>query len=123
MLNSVFFSIGGFVWAIALFKRELLIRKESFRVILATSAVLFVIGLALHFSKAVGNAYYGALLSPLLSLALFRLFRKSFLRRYSREPMDIFLRWEKGLDEDRIFNIVYFILAGLLLMFSAAIVE
>jgi len=37
--------------------------------------------------------------------------------------MDIFLRWEKGLDEDRIFNIVYFILAGLLLMFSAAIVE
>ena len=123
MLNPVLFSIGGLVWAIALLKRELLVRIVSFRLIFGISVVLFLIALTLYFTNAVGDAYYGALLSPLVSLTLFRAFRRLFIWRYQREPRDTFFRWEEGLDADRIFNIVFFVLTGLLWMLSAAVVQ
>lgn len=104
---------------VALFKRELLIEKESFRLILGISIALFLAGLMLHFTEAGRDSSSGALLAPLLSLGLFRLCRKIFLKRYGREPRDTFFVWEAGLAADRFFNIAYFSLAGWLWMLAA----
>jgi len=99
---------GMFVSVIALFKRELLIKKESFTIILVLSIVVFFVGVVLHFTERDPNSSCGALLTPLMSLGLYHLCRKGFLRRFEREPRDTFLDWQSGLAADRLFNIAYF---------------
>lgn len=115
-MEPIFFAIGGFVVLIFIFKMELLILKESFRIILYISVALFLAGLVLHFREAGRYPTSGALICPLMSLGLFRLCRKVFLMRFKHEPRDTFLNWEAGLGEDRLFNLVYFALAAVLWM-------
>lgn len=100
--------IGMSVAIIALFNRALLIQRKSFRVILATSITLFVVGLLLHFTEAGRAAPSGALLAPLMSLGLYRILRKMFLLRFQHEPRDTYLDWSRDLSGDRFFNILYF---------------
>jgi hypothetical protein len=109
---------GLFVQIIAFLKRELLIQKESFKIILGISVVLFFVGLALHFTEVGRESSCGALLVPIMSLGLYCLCRKAFLRRFKREPKDTYLNWEGGLGADRLFNVVYFVSSQLLLMLS-----
>lgn len=97
-----------FVVIIALFKRDLLIQKESFRVIMAISIILFAAGWLLHFTETGRAAPSGALLAPLLSLGLYRILRKIFVRRFQREPRDTYMNWSPGLAWDRLFNMLYF---------------
>ncbi|CDM67174.1 hypothetical protein PYK22_03223 [Pyrinomonas methylaliphatogenes] len=115
-MDPFYFVIGGFVIFIFIFKMEMLVRKESFRIILGISFLLFLIGLVLHFTEAGRSSLSGALLCPLLSLGLFRLLRRVFLRWFKHEPRDTFFNWNLGLGEDRIFNILYFAMAILLWM-------
>lgn len=117
-MDAFYFSIGGFVWVIALFKRELLVEKEGFRIILGVSITLFLAGLILHFTVAGQQSGAGALLAPLLSLGMFRLCRRLFLKRFNREPRDTWLNWSEGMGADRVFNIVYFVSTLWLLMFT-----
>ena len=116
-MDVIYFSIGGFILTIAWFRMDLLIHKRSFRLTLGISVALFFIGLVLHFTDTARYSASGALLAPLLSLGLFQLCRKTFLKRYKREPRDTLLNWEPGLEADSIFNIVYFGLALFLLIF------
>lgn len=104
-----FYVFGGmFVGIIAFFKREMLIRKEDFKIIFGVSIALFFAGLILHSTEADADSFSGALLTPLVSLGLYRLCRRVFLKRFKREPTDTFFNWESGLASDRLFNIVYF---------------
>jgi hypothetical protein len=48
-MDPLLFSVGGLVFAVGIFRRELLIEEFSFRIILAISSVLFVTGLIVHF--------------------------------------------------------------------------
>jgi hypothetical protein len=115
-MDILLFSVGGLVFVIALFKRELLVERESFRLILGISALLFIAGLALHFSAAWRDSNCGALLVPLISLGFYRLCRKIFLWLFKREPRDTYLDWSPGMGADRLFNIVYFVFGGWLWM-------
>jgi hypothetical protein len=115
-MGTLLFLVGGLVLTIALFKRELLVESESFRLILGVSALLFVAGLALHFSDAWRDSNCGALLVPLISLGFYRLCRRIFIRLYKREPRDTYLDWSPGMGVDRVFNIVYFVLGSWLWM-------
>jgi hypothetical protein len=110
-VDPIYFSIGGLVFAIGIFKRELLITRASFRLILGISVILFFVGMALHFTAAGRDSACGALLVPLLSLGLFRLCRRAFVRRFQREPKDTWLNWDDGLGPDKVFNIAYFVAA------------
>lgn len=114
-MDTLFIPVGLFVFVIALFKRELLVERESFRLILGVSALLFIAGLALHFSAAWRDSSCGALLAPLISLGFYRLCRGIFLRLFKREPRDTYLDWSPGMGADRLFNIVYFVCGWLLL--------
>lgn len=122
-MDYFFFFTGSFVFFIFLFKRELLVKKDCFEIILGISVVLFLAGLVLHFADVGQYSMSGALLSPLLSLGLFRLCRKAFIKYYKREPKDTFLNFEKELAGDRLFNIMYGTLSIFLLMFVAAGME
>lgn len=115
-MDYLFIFTGGFVIWTFIFKRELLIRNKSFMPILGISVVLFLVGVVFHSAGAYRNSFCGALLSPLISLGLFRLCRVIFVRRFNREPKDTYLIWDKGLGVDRVFNIVYLSIAGLCLM-------
>ena len=112
----IYILIGMFVAVLALFRRELLIQTDSFRAILAVSTLLFLIGIFLHSTAAGRNAPSGALLAPLMSLALYRVTRKLFLLKFRREPRDTFMDWSSGLAWDRVFNIVYFAGSAWILM-------
>ena len=119
-LDPFYFFIGGFVLIIFLFKRELLIDGENFQLILIISVVLCLAGLILHFTEVGRSSTSGALFNPIVSLGLFRLCRRIFLRRLKREPRDTFLDWSPGMAADRLFNIVYFVIGSLLWMIIPA---
>jgi hypothetical protein len=108
-MNLFYFVIGGFVLLIFVFRSQLLIQEDSFKLILGISVVLFVAGLTLHFIGREDGS--GALLCPLISLGLYRLFRKVFLRCFKHEPRDTVFNWTRGMGEDRVFNILYFMFA------------
>ena len=105
----IYFAAGTFVIGIALFKRELLFRTKSFRIILAISAVMFFIGSVLSVAKPEPSV--GALLSPMVCLGLFELMRRLFHTLLKRDPADTFNNWQSGMAADRLFNIAYFSLA------------
>jgi hypothetical protein len=115
-MNPFYFVIGAFVIAIAHFKMELLVNRQSLRVIFSISLVLFACGLVLPFTEAGNDTMSGALLCPLLSLGLFCWLRKLFLLRFRRELVDTFLIWN-GRSSDILFNLTFFLSATLLLIF------
>lgn len=106
-MDYVYIPTGMFVIIIALWKREWLSQGNSLRIILGTSIALFITGLVLHFSED-RDSSCGALLTPLFTLGLYRLFRRLFLLRVRHEPKDTYLNWGSGLAADRLFNILYF---------------
>ena len=107
-MDLVYFFIGGLIFAIALFKRELLIIDRSFKALVFVCIGLFLAGLALHFSEPIKDSTSGALFSPLLCLGLFRIFRRWFVQQFNREPRDTWFIWQSGMGADRVFNIVFF---------------
>jgi hypothetical protein len=107
-MDYIYVFAGMFVTIVALFNRNLLIEKRSFRVIFVISIMLFLAGLLLHLAQQSSDSSSGALLTPLLSLVLFRLCRRAFLRRYEKEPRDTWFNWARHMGTDRLFNIVYF---------------
>ena len=121
-MDPLLFSVGGLVFAVGIFRRELLIEEFSFIIILAISSVLFVTGLIVHFIAPEKYPGIGAFLCPLLSLALYRLARRIFKQRFLREPRDTWLDWSEGMAADRLFNIAYFSVAGLIWIATAAFI-
>ena len=115
-MDFMFFFTGGLAAWILILRRELLDDKRTFRTLVWISSALFVIGVVLHFTNLAQRSACGALLAPLISLGLFRICRRVFVKRFSRDAKDTYLNWQGGLGPDRIFNIVYFSLSCLLLM-------
>jgi hypothetical protein len=103
-----YIAIGIFVIVIALFKRELLVNKNSLRVILGISVALFGVGLVLPLLPGGRGSAAGTLLSPLLSVGVFRVYRRLFLKRVGREPVDTVFNSDRSLAPDRAFNLLYF---------------
>jgi hypothetical protein len=112
-MNYVHLAIGAFVIYTALMKRELLIQKKSFNIILLASILLFIVGLidvTFYFTRGVRYFISGALFCPLITLAQYRLSRRVFLKYVKREPRDTVFIWvgEDDLWKDRLFNVLYF---------------
>ena len=122
-MEKVYLALGGFVIAVALFKRELLFNPESHRIILIIAAVMFVVGAVLVFGQIQPNSAAGALMSPLFTDGLFWVMRKLFRWRFERDPRDTFMNWKPGMAADRFFNITYFTVAFISVALIAAGVE
>ena len=121
-MNPIYFFVGAFVLTIAWFRMDLLIRARSFAIILGISISLGVLGITLHIIQR--DSYLsGALLCPLMTLGLFRTCRRLFMKIVKREPKDTLLDWSPGLGRDQLFNVLYFILGSLILVFFPVIVQ
>jgi hypothetical protein len=108
-------AVAGFVLAIAFFGRELLIERRSRKVIFGVSLALFVAAIFLPIFMRGKPILFPSLMNPLVSLGLFLLMRRLFVRWKHREAIDTFFDWRSGLAADRWFNIVYFTLGTFLL--------
>ena len=115
-MDLVSFAIAGLVLAVVFFRRELVIERRSRKLILGISITLFVAAIFLSLFKRSMPTLFPSLMNPLVSLGLFLLMRKLFLRWKHREPVDTFFDWRRGLAADRLFNVLYFTL-GTFLMF------
>src|SRR6476660_9196194 len=97
-------AMAGLIPTIFVFARGLLIERASRHVIVGASLVLFVTAIFLPLFIRNERTLFPSLMSPLISLGLFLLMRKLFVRWKHREPFDTFLDWRPGLAADRWFN-------------------
>src|SRR5262245_33617477 len=111
-MNYIYIVVGGFVIFTALMKRELLTQKESFKIILLLSIILFLVGLVdvtLYLVERERYFVSGFLFCPLITLAQYRLSRRMFFKYVGREPKDTAFIWSgNDLGKDRLFNVLYF---------------
>lgn len=108
--------MAGSVLTTVFFARDLLIERSTRRIIFVISMSLFVVSVLLTILKPGPPTLFPSLMNPLVSLCLFFLMRKLFVRWKCREPLDTFLDWRQGLAADRWFNILYFT-GGVFMMF------
>jgi hypothetical protein len=105
-LDTMLFLLGGLVLAIFVLKRELLIYKMSFLTILGIAIAIALFGVLMRVK--LGPAFTaGSLFVPLVSLILYRILHKLFIRWVGMEPKDTYLNWAPNMVADRIFNIAY----------------
>jgi hypothetical protein len=108
--NLYLIFIGMSVIMIPLFKRDLLVNKKSFQVILIISIVSFFAALIIDLFDF-GHKYWGllSLYYPIYVVLSYRILRYLFILLKKREPIDTAFDL-KGTTPwiDRIFNIIYF---------------
>lgn len=123
-LNTVFIILGLSIVIIFLFKRDLLIKQNSFWVIFIFSTILFILGYVLDILIRQEKSLAIALKIPLLCLLIFRGFLWIFEKLYNRVPVDTFWTMKRDVWKDAIFNILFWIigiLVPVLLVFKRVI--
>lgn len=115
-MDMLWFATAYSVLTITFFRRELVIERESRKIILGISLAMFVGAVFASIFMRSTPILFPSLMNPLVSLGLFFLMRKAFIRWKHREPIDTSLDWRSGLAADRLFNVLFFTL-GTLLMF------
>src|SRR5678815_2536838 len=109
-MDFVWIIIGGFVLFIGLGVREWLFDRQTRVFIFCVSAALLVASLILTACTYKSPALFPSLLNPSVSLGLFVVMHKGFVRWQKRDPKDTFMDWRRGLAPDRLFNILFFML-------------
>ena len=112
--------IGIFVMAIYILRPVWLQRQSSFTIVLLFSAACFGVAFASEWSDLHLNNPTRALYTPLFSAGLYRFLRFGFLRRFSREPIDVVNNSAPGLLWDRAFAFVFWTGNILFLIFMIA---
>jgi hypothetical protein len=115
-MDIIWLATAGVVLAIAFFERSLLIERGSRKIIFGVSLALFLAAAFLAVLMRSKQTLFPSLMNPLVSLGLFLLMHKLFVRWKHREPIDTFFDWKSGLLADRLFNILYFTI-GVFLLF------
>jgi len=115
-MDFVWIIIGGFVLFIGLGVREWLFDRRTRGMIFSVSAALVVAALILTAFTYKSPALFPSLLNPSVSLGLFVVMHKGFVRWQKRDPKDTFMDWRRGLGPDRLFNILYLMLSIVLWM-------
>lgn len=112
--NFIFVLLGINTLIIFLFKRELLLEKKPFLILLSANLILFLLGYILE-AYLIGNPKLViALKMPLLSQSIFILMLVCFRKIYKRNPVDTFWTMDKSLMRDGVFNFAFGVI-GLIL--------
>lgn len=111
-MNIIFVFLGMSTLLVFLYKREWLLGRRPFLILLVLNVILFILGYILEngvdFKLSV--ALKMGLLSQLIFTALVTLFR----RIYKRDPVDTFWTMDVSLMKDGIFNFVFWVLGGVI---------
>jgi hypothetical protein len=121
--NLYIILVGISILIIPLHRRELLVQKNSFKLILSISIAIFIIGVCLDIFN-IDSKYWGfySFYFPLFIVLFYRVLRIAFLIIMKREPIDTAFDL-RGVTPwiDRIFNILYFTLAIIIPMLYLAL--
>lgn len=113
-INFVFIILGTNTLLVFLYKREWLLEKKSYLILLIANLILFGMGYLLQ-AKLIGNPkLVVALKMPLLSQLLFSFMVICFRKIYKRTPVDTFWTMDMTLMKDGVFNFVFWFLAIIL---------
>jgi hypothetical protein len=115
-IDFIFILFGMNTLIVFLFKREWLLEKNTFLLLLAANIFLFIAGYILEAKQMIGGnpKLVLALKMPLLSQLLFICMVICFRKIYKRNPVDTFWTMDKKLMKDGVFNFVFWVVGVLL---------
>ncbi|MDB5258691.1 MAG: hypothetical protein JWM14_3386 [Chitinophagaceae bacterium] len=112
-MDFIYITLGLNILLIFLVKREWLLERQPFTIIMFGNAALFVLGYALPHFSIVFSILVEALKIPILSQLLFMFLVKVF-RKINKTPVDTFWTMDTHLMKDIKFNLAFWIIAILL---------
>ena len=117
LINILLVALGLNILIIFLMKREWLINRQTGFIIFAINILLFIIGIT--FNDKMGDNYktFIALKIPLLAQAIFIILTQIFRKIYKRNPVDTFWSFTPKPVQDVLFNALFFVFIGLLILF------
>lgn len=113
-VNFIFILLGTNTLIVFLYKRDWLLEKNPFLVLLAANSILFATGYLLEFELVGNPKLVIALKMPLLSQLIFVCMVLIFRKIYNRDPVDTFWTMDQKLMKDGIFNFVFWVAAIIL---------
>ena len=99
---------------IFLYKREWLLRKNSFFIIFFIDVFLFAISYVLTQHNAGNSKIIPVLKMPLIAVIIFKIMQYLFYIIYKKNPVNTFWSMDANLMRDGIFNFLYWILSIIL---------
>ncbi len=113
-MDFIFILLGINTLFVFLYKREWLLQKQPFTILLACNLILFVLGYVLQYYSIGNPKLVVALKMPVLSQLLFIGLVTVFRKIYNRDPVDTFWTMDISLMKDGIFNFVFWVIAVIL---------
>ena len=113
-INFGFIILGMNTLIIFTFKREWLLKKNSFLVLLFINIILFAMGYLLEAKLIENPKLVVALKMPLISQLLFICMLICFRKIYNRDPVDTFWTMDRSLMRDGIFNAIFWFIGFVL---------
>ena len=98
-----------------MYKREWLLSKKPFTILLAINLILLVVGYLLQYYSIGNPKMVIALKMPVLSQLLFIGLVTIFRKVYNRDPVDTFWTKDVSLMRDGIFNFFFWVVAIIIL--------
>ena len=112
-MDFLYIALGLNILLIFLVKREWLLEKHPFSILLLCNTSLFLLGYLLPYFSIVYSIMVVALKIPILSQLLFMLLVKVF-RKTNKIHVDTFWTMDKHLMKDVKFNVAFWLIAILL---------
>ncbi len=102
---------------------KFLIQKYYYKKIIIIMFIVTLIGLIIYLLKIISLGTFIILFVPFYQFYLYKLFHKYFIKINKREPVDVFLNFNKGLVADRVFAFFYFMLAVVPAMYIMSLMQ
>lgn len=108
-MDFIFILLGINTLIIFLYKREWLLQKQPFIIVMACNLTLFMLGYVLQHYSIVISKFVVALKMPLLSQLLFLSLAFLFRKIYDRDVVDTFWVSDLRLMKDGVFNFIFWV--------------
>jgi len=113
-MDFAYIALGLNTLAVFLYKREWLLKKKPFTILLAVNILLLILGYIFQYNLIGNPNMVVALKMPLLSQLIFISLVTIFRKAYNRDPVDTFWTMDISLMKDGIFNFTFWVTAILL---------
>ncbi len=113
-MDFAYIALGLNTLAVFLYKREWLLKKKPFTILLAINILLLILGYIFQYNLIGNPNMVVALKMPLLSQLIFISLVTIFRKVYNRDPVDTFWTMDISLMKDGIFNFTFWVTAILL---------
>lgn len=113
-MDFAYIALGLNTLAVFLYKREWLLKKKPYTILLAINILLLILGYIFQYNLIGNPNMVVALKIPLLSQLIFISLVTIFRKVYNRDPVDTFWTMDISLMKDGIFNFTFWVTAILL---------